>query len=94
MVSARLILSDVSLCACCAGSLNVRLCTCSVLEMSGGLGNRRVMYVPCNIPYSTKISLDKILLNGHTLYLHKKFAEFNFTHSASCSSEVVGGALE
>ena len=49
MVSARLILSDVSLCACCAGSLHVRLCTCSVLEMSGGLGNRRVMYVPCNI---------------------------------------------
>ena len=27
----------------------------------------------------------KILLNAHTSYWHKNFAEFNFAHSASCS---------
>ena len=27
----------------------------------------------------------KISLNAHALYWHKKFAEFNFAHSASCS---------
>ena len=46
MVSARLILSDVGLCACCADSLYVRWCKCSVLDISSrGLGNRGVMYV-------------------------------------------------
>ena len=46
MVLARLILSDVSVCACCAGSLYVRWCKCSVLDMSSrGLGNHGVMYV-------------------------------------------------
>ena len=49
MVSVWLIMSDVSLCACYAGSLYVSWCKCSVLEMSGGLGNQIVMYNISNI---------------------------------------------
>ena len=57
MVSAQLVFSDVSLCACCAGSLYVRWYKCSVLEMSGGLGNHRVMYIPCNIILVSRLRL-------------------------------------